>query len=524
MQRTILYLIFLWALVSCSAPKTVQSPSPPAPAVSAVPASSDDGKIEVVFLHINDVYEIAPLEGGKTGGMARVAALYKKLKSQNPHTFFVHGGDFLSPSLMGTLKYNGESIKGKQMVEVMNAAGVQLVTFGNHEFDVKENELQARLDESAFYWLGTTVRQRVGDQMVPFHKTVDGEKKECPDSFIWRVVDGDGTEARIGVFGLTLGANPQDYVQYLNTFQTATKAANDLKEQTDVVIGITHEERLDDIKLAGMVPFVPLILGGHDHDNSIDKIGQTTIVKADANVKTVYVVRMRIDKNLKTVSVEAELVPITDALPSDPAVDALVGKWNKIQEDNLKQVVDEPYEVIYRTTEPLDGLEKSVRNKQTNLGGIIANAMLYAAPQSECAFFNGGSIRIDDQLSGDILAIDVFRILPFGGGIAEVEMTGGLLTKMLETGLQNKGTGGYLQWANISRNDTDTYWLVGGKPIDPQKIYRVATTSFLLTGKETRMDFFTPEHPDIKAVHETKDKSDLRSDVRKAVVAYMKSL
>lgn len=84
------------------------------------------------------------------------------------------------------------------MVEVMNASGVQLTTFGNHEFDVKEEELQARLDESSFYWLGTTVRHKVGGQIPSFYRTVNGEKKDCPDSFIWRVTDGDGTEAGSG--------------------------------------------------------------------------------------------------------------------------------------------------------------------------------------------------------------------------------------------------------------------------------------------------------------------------------------
>jgi 2',3'-cyclic-nucleotide 2'-phosphodiesterase (5'-nucleotidase family) len=521
MQSKILsFLLFLF-LVSCGAPRGAQSPQPVAPQDKP---SGDDGKIEVVFLHINDVYEIAPLEGGKSGGMARVAALYKQLKSQNPHTYFLHAGDFLSPSLMGTLKYEGERIKGRQMVEVMNASGVQAVIFGNHEFDVSEAELQARLNESAFLWLGTTVRHSIGDIRAPFHKMVNGEKKDCPDSFIWRLVDGDGTEANIGVFGLTLGSNPQSYVAYLNPIKTAVEVATDLNTKTDVVVGLTHQELVDDLKLAEMLPFVPLLMGGHDHDNSIDTVGMTIIAKADANVKTVYVHRMLIDKKNKKNTVRSELVRITDALPSDPAVDALVEKWNRIQDENIRQVVNEPYEKIYFAKEPLDGLEKSVRNKQTNLGGHIAQAMWKASPQSVCAFFNGGSIRIDDQISGEVLAIDIFRALPFGGAVAEVEMTGGLLAKMLGTGLQNKGTGGYLQWANIRRNDTDTYWLVGGQPIDPQKIYRVATTDFLLTGKETRMDFFTPQHPDIKAVHKATDKNDLRWDVRKAVVEYFKTL
>ena len=517
MLRSIFCLLFIWTLTSCGGLKTAQDTSQSLPSVS-----TDDGKIEIVFFHINDVYEIAPLENGQTGGMARVAALYKKIKNKNPHTFFVHGGDFLSPSLIGTLTYNGERIRGKQMVEVMNAAGVQLVVFGNHEFDVKEYELQSRINESDFYWLGTTVRHRVEDKVLPFHKEKEGEYKECPDSFIWRVEDSDGTVANVGVFGLTIGSNPQDYVQYLNTFQMATQAANDLKEKADVVVGLTHQERLNDIKLAGMLPYVPLILGGHDHDNSIDRVGETVIVKADANVKTVYVVKMLIDKNENSVKVEPELIRIDDSLPSDPAVEALVKKWGRIQDENLQQVVKNPYEVIYQGDEPLDGLESSVRNQQTNLGQLIANAMWKAAPKAECAFFNGGSIRIDDKISGNVQAIDIFRALPFGGGVVEVEMTGGLLTKILDTGLQNKGTGGYLQWANIRRNDTDTHWLVGGQTVDPERIYRVATTGFLLTGKETRMDFFTPKHPDVKAVHKTEKKNDPRWDIRKAVIMYMK--
>ena len=520
MQSKILsFLLFLF-LVSCGTPKTVQSPAPP----PAPPALTDDGKIEVVFLHINDVYEIAPLEGGKTGGMSRVAALYKRLKAENPHTYFVHGGDFLSPSLMGTLKYNGERIKGKQMVEVMNASGVQVAAFGNHEFDVKEEELQARLNESSFLWLGTTVRHRSGDQVRPFHKMVNGERKDCPDSFVWTMTDHDGTQVRVGVFGLTLGSNPQDYVQYLNTFQTATMVANSLREQADVVIGLTHQERLDDLKLAGMLPYVPLIMGGHDHENSIDTVGQTLVVKADANVKTAYICRLSIDKNAPSVTVDAELVPINDALPSDPAVDLIVAKWNGIQEENLRQVIDNPYEVVYQAEEPLDGLESSVRNRQTNLCGLIAQSMLHAYPEADCAFFNGGSVRIDDKLSGQILAVDIFRVLPFGGNVVEVEMTGGLLGKMLDTGLQNKGTGGYLQWANIRRNDTDTYWLVGDQPIDPKKIYRVATTDFLLTGKETRMDFFMPGHPDIQQVRRPAGAGDPGWDVRKTVIDYLRNL
>ena len=140
----------------------------------------DDGKIEVVFLQINDVYEIGALEGGKVGGMARVATLRKQLLNENANTLTVLAGDFLNPSLIGTMKYEGESIKGKQMVEAMNKTGVDLVTFGNHEFDLKEPDLQKRINESEFEWLGTNVLQNRGNQKLPFYQEVEGQRRELP--------------------------------------------------------------------------------------------------------------------------------------------------------------------------------------------------------------------------------------------------------------------------------------------------------------------------------------------------------
>ena len=118
----------------------------------------DDQIIELVFLHINDVYEIAPLENGKVGGMARIATVFQQLQAENPNTLFVHAGDFLNPSLLGTLKFEGQRIQGRQMVEVMNASGVEVVAFGNHEFDLKAKDLLARLDESDFTWICANLR------------------------------------------------------------------------------------------------------------------------------------------------------------------------------------------------------------------------------------------------------------------------------------------------------------------------------------------------------------------------------
>ena len=96
--------------------------------VAKLPATND-GKIEVVFVQVNDVYEIAPLSGGKEGGMARVATLKKQYRNANPNTFLVMSGDFVSPSVYNSLQFEGKRIRGKQMIDAMNAAGTNFAGF-----------------------------------------------------------------------------------------------------------------------------------------------------------------------------------------------------------------------------------------------------------------------------------------------------------------------------------------------------------------------------------------------------------
>ena len=128
-----------------------------------IPEVIDDGKITFKFVQLNDVYEIAPLSGGEYGGMARVAHVVDSLRNVEPNTFLFMAGDFLNPSLLGTFKFDGERIRGKQMIEVMNAMDFELVTFGNHEFDLKVEDLQKRMDESNFYWTSANVFQNNDD-------------------------------------------------------------------------------------------------------------------------------------------------------------------------------------------------------------------------------------------------------------------------------------------------------------------------------------------------------------------------
>ncbi len=481
--------------------------------------------VSFTILQMNDVYEIAPLEKGKVGGMARVATLRNQLLGENYNLLTVLAGDFVSPSLLGTMKFEGKSIKGRQMVEVMNAIGVNLVAFGNHEFDIKEAELQERLNESYFDWLGTNVLHKTGNKIEPFHKLNYDYKYFLPETYVWEIDNYTGGKPiKVGFYSACVNDNQQPWVYYEDPYSEATKAYLELVQSCDVVIGLTHLELGMDMKMAAMLPKTSLIMGGHEHENSLDTIGNVVIAKADANAKTVWAHRFTFYPDTKTTSLTSELIPITDELEEDAMVDSIVQVWQGVMNSQIKQVVDDPNEVIFQAKTPLDGLEKSVRNFQTNLGGIIAASMAAAAKKPvDAAFFNGGSIRVDDMLEGDLTAVDVFRALPFGGGIYEVELKGSILKKALDAGIENKGKGGYLQWHGIEYNEAAKTWKVAGKPLNESKTYRVATNQYVFEGKEARLEFFNKSNFISSDTAKDGDTKDLRSDVRRAVVAFMKS-
>jgi 2',3'-cyclic-nucleotide 2'-phosphodiesterase (5'-nucleotidase family) len=414
------------------------------------------------------------------------------------------------------------------MVEVMNEMGVNLVAFGNHEFDLKERELQARINESYFEWLGTNVLHQSGSRLEPFFKDSYGYKYFLPETYIWEVFDYEtGSSVKIGFYSACVNDNQREYVYYEDPYQEAQKAYMELlAQQVDIVIGLTHLELPMDLKMAAFLPKTALIMGGHEHESSMDTVGRVVIAKADANAKTVYVHRFTYNKEMKELTLHSELVPIDNQLDDDPTVGGVVEKWQQVLSEEIRVVFPEPYEVIYVAQVPLDGRDITGRNQQSNLGAIIAESFAFAAKKPvDCAFFNAGSIRIDDQLKGNITSVDIFRALPFGGIVVEVELKGSLLKKVLDAGVENKGVGGYLQWHQIEFNPSNRSWKIGGKALDENKVYRVATSDFLFSGREARLEFFKKDNKGVVRWETGKegDETDLRNDVRKAVVAFLKS-
>ena len=458
----------------------------------------------VTIAHLNDVYEIGPVEGGKFGGLARVATVVSQLKRTNAPLLVTLGGDYLSPSALGTARINGESLSGKQIVDVLNAMGLQWATLGNHEFDISEAAFHARMAESKFKIVVSNVTDASGK---PFANTVR--------SAIVPVTAG-GRQIRIGLIGLVIDANKKNWVQYQPVVASAQSAIAELNGKVDAIIALTHLALSGDADLASKVPGIDLILGGHEHENWVLRRGEqfTPIIKADANVRSLAIVSMAFGAKGARPTVSARLQVIDSSVKSLPTVEALVKKWTDAAFDAFRKDGFSPEKSVVTLTEPLDGREAVVRNREGKLTQIIANAMQHEAA-ADLGIFNGGSVRIDDVLqAGPVTEYDVIRVLPFGGKVLKVSMDGALITRVLDTGLGNQGTGGYLHSSDGMKRDS-TGWSLNGVRIDPAKVYTVGISDFLMTGGETNLAYLTRTATGVRSVTEL-------LDVRMAVMDELK--
>ena len=484
------------------------------------PTGKPDG-FTLAILHMNDTYEITPLNRGTVGGLARVATLKKQLAKKYPGRLLtVHAGDFLSPSALGTAVISGKRVAGQQMVEVLKAVGIDYIIFGNHEFDLDQTTFRKRLDELIKLRdlpdLGqaldrATVKQANDRRRALFSTNVSQLNQKpfdnVPRDRIWVPSDNEGKGlARIGFVGLTietLKSAPKDqYAVFeapLKAAQAQIEAWQKSGEKLNAVVALTHQSLDDDEKLARAEPRINLILGGHEHVNAhrravparADNPPIAPIYRADANVRTVYLHQLHFENGQLT-RIESTLMPVTDAIPEDPVVAAVVQEWaDKAFRSFQAAGLGDPEEELTTLTETYDGREESVRTRATNLTDLIGDAML--APlkgtpaNARLAIFNGGSIRIDDELQpGPITTYDVLRILPFGGMVYAVEVPGDLLAGMLDHTISSKGqdpgqnSGAFIQTRNVTR--ADGVWKIGGTALDPKKTYTVVSNDYLIRG------------------------------------------
>ncbi|MCB0629868.1 MAG: bifunctional metallophosphatase/5'-nucleotidase [Saprospiraceae bacterium] len=487
----------------------------------AVMAGGDEEPVEFIILQMNDVYEIAPLEGGKYGGLARVAALKKELIRENPNTIAVLSGDFLSPSFIGTLRMDdGDRIAGLQMVETLNALGLDYVTFGNHEFDLSNVEvLKKRLDSSRFKYVCANALLVEDGVSQPFRQN----GTPVPDHVVHEFRNSKGDLLKLGITGVVLPFAKQDYVTYLPVTETFKQVAAKMERTADISVALTHLAADEDIELAKAVPGMPLFLGGHDHTNMSFFVENTVITKADANAKTVYVHRGSYYPCSGTLKLRSSLVTIDNKMSEDPTTKAVVDKWLASVDAIAENMGFHPDRELMVADQTLVCTEAIIRSKPTNYGQLTNRAFEAVWPGADVYFLNSGSMRLDDNISGTVTEYDVLRTYPFGGPLARMELPGSALAKVLTAGLfTNKGEGGYFQI--LYADPAGQTFTIREQTLDPNKKYTIVLPQFVAEGKEANLEILADYAFEAPKSFTTDDGKQVNNDIRDIVIYFMEKI
>lgn len=428
--------------------------------------SSPRGNAPLTLLQINDVYSTLPVDGA--GGLARVATLKRNLAAAGRTPFLVLAGDFLSPSVASSI------FKGEQMVAALNAAGLDLATLGNHEFDFGVDVLRQRMAEARWQWVVSNV--------------VDGKSGKPIGNAAPYVVRTFGP-LKVGFIGLVLTTSEinrekLDEVQLIDPFEAAARYLPLLKKEgVNVVVAVTHLAFADDRALAERFPEIDLIVGGHEHYPIMATAERTLISKAGSDAKFVA----RIDVNRRSggpVERFYELMPISASLPDEPGTAAAVAAYESKLGAELAVVVGS-------TRVPLDADSIRLRAGETNLGNLFAD-VFRADTSAEIAIVNSGTIRGDRvYAAGALTRRMLVEMHPFGGVICKVAVPGRVVLEALNNGVSKlPATAGQFPQVSGLTITVDAGAAgnrvrdvrIDGRPLDLDRTYTVAIADYMLAG------------------------------------------
>lgn len=444
-------------------------------AAVATPAALAD---ELIILHTNDTHSaIDPDEDTGMGGVLRRKVLIDSVRKADKNVMLIDAGDVVQGSLFFILD------SGEVENKLMDAMDYDIRILGNHEFDNGTDELARQIKNTKSEWLSTNYRFTQPDLAKKFHPYTTrrfGDKK-------------------IGFIALNL--NPKgivsegnyDGVEYIDMYDAANATAWQLKnlDSCDYVVAVTHigyaptGTGTDDLRLATNSRDIDVIIGGHSHtvvDPARHDATKPYLVP-NADGRLILVTQTgksgrnlgRIAINLDKDSMHYELIPVTSRLDNrlDPATEAIIAPYRP-GVDSLM------HRMIAKSAIELKNNEPAMLNMVADYIKLRGNEL---AKGVDFAITNKGGLR-RSLPKGDISEGQLLMAFPFNNYIEVIDIEGKDLLENFDI-MAKYGSDGVSEDLDVEFDPVTkkcTRVLLNGKPIDPNKTYRVATIDYLGNG------------------------------------------
>ena len=456
----------------------------------------------VTILYTNDVHTYIDNKSPKLT-YAAIAAMKQGYVDEGKPVLLVDAGDHIQGTAYGSMD------DGATIIELMNEAGYDIATLGNHEFDYGMARAKAIIKEADFPYVSCNwVDLRTGLRVLPAVKLFPAGGKwiafvgiTTPESFTKSTpayfMNAKQTKYIYDILGGDDGRKLYDAVQ---------KAIDKAKTLgADIIIGLGHlgvdpssSPWTSEEVIANTTGFDAFI-DGHSHstfsETIKDKSGKEVVFE-QTGTKLANVGKIIIKADGTITHENVDLNTVEPDAEAAAYIQTITDKFDALQ----KQVVAKTS--VELTINGADG-KRAVRNAETNLGDLCADAyrILLGA---DIAFVNGGGVR-DNIKVGDITYGDIIKVHPFGNEACLVEVTGQQIKDALELGsaAYPGESGGFLQVSGLTytinadipssvvKNDKSEFVkvdgayrvsdiMVGGQPLDVSKTYTLASHNYML--------------------------------------------
>ena len=434
---------------------------------------------EVIIFHTNDMHSRIQDtdENGKSIGLAEMAAAVKTVKAKNPATLWFDAGDTFHGMPMITIS------KGESLVPLLNAAGLDAMTAGNHDFNYGSAQLEKLAKQLKFPLLdANVVRKKNGKLLFKPYK-------------IFKL-----NGIKIGVFGLStpetaFKTNPKNVttVEFLNPVEVSKEMIKQLRPKCDVLIAVMHmgvdaSSEFTSERIARETDGIDLIVDGHSHTVLPEgiRIKDTLIVQTGCYEYRLGKATLEVE-NHKIISKKAELLDAEEIKAIAPKPDKKILEELAQANDKAQKLLDV---VVAQSDRELSSERLLVRRNESELGNLAADAFRWAA-KSDIAIINGGGLRANLP-KGDVRRRDTMAIFPFGNTLRVAEIKGSTIREMLEHSVEYypASFGGFLDVSGMTfsydpskpaKHRVEKIF-VGGQPLDENKTYTIALADFQTAG------------------------------------------
>ncbi len=492
--------VFRAALLAATLLLTACVSAPP-----GAPAKAPRAPLQLTILHTNDHHGRFWPNGDGEYGMAARKTLVDRIRAEvaaaGGHSLLLDGGDINTGVPESDLQDAEPDFQG------MNRIGYDASAVGNHEFDKPPAVLAKQRQWATFPLLAANIYQGGQRMFEPY-----------------RIFERGGY--KIAVMGLTTDDTqkmvlPENIrgISFRKPAEEAAELVPTLRAQADMVIAATHMGHYTDarhgvnapgdVEMARAVKGLDLVVGGHSQNpvcmraenqrNDAYKPGEPCapdrqngawivqahewgkyLGRADFIIEGGKVELQRyqlIPINLKQRQADGKKILASEAIADDAGLRAFLQPFQDAGQARLNVPVGSADGV-------LDGDRARVRHQPTNLGRLIARAMMDKTG-ADLALINSGGVR-DSLPEGAISYRDVLKVQPFGNSVGLVTLSGAELLDFLRAAASmTPGSGGYPQTAGLQLVLQDNQLIearVAGQPIKPQQRYRLSINNFTATG------------------------------------------